>query len=217
MNNLKRFLIYVLAASTLVACSGGGSGSSGNSGNDDGTKYEFNGKSPSQFFSQFYIEVLACDKPDKSKWLRKGAVVDASINSILDMENGFYVSIDVLLTADKYKLLIEILEKSKEVSGAKTAVATGEFKGLAILRNGKVELGQGEESLGTLSNGFEVNGEDTMILVLNDSIKSRLESDVFQMIQPIVGKKMLVKNIRELLSTAEGNIGCTQGAETLVF
>ena len=97
---------------------------------------------------------------------------------------------DLFLTANKYKLDIEILENSKQMPGAKISMVTAEILGMSLLKNGKFEVGQGDAKIGDLSNGFALNGEDTMILTLNDNIQTRMPSDVFEKLKPIIGKKL---------------------------
>ena len=214
-------LTLFVICSALIGCSSGGGDnpSGGNGGDGSGTNFTFNGKSPSEFYAQFYSEVLNCDDNNATKWLRVAAAVDASINTNINLDNGSYISVDLYMTESRFRAVLEISEDSNQfgIQGT-TVVASSEVNGSVKLSNGKLLLTANSGALvATIENGIELNGEDTIVFKMHNAIQAEVSSGVSQKMGPALEEKVLMKNIKKSLTSAEGNIGCGQGVESLVF
>ncbi len=218
--SLSLLTVFVITSALLGCSSGGGdSASGGNGGDGTNTNFTFNGKTPDEFYSQFYSEVLYCDDAGRSKWLKTPAAVNASINTNIELGNGRFISVDLFLSKNQFRTLIEISESTNQFGITGTSViASSQVDGNVKLSNGKLELtANSGASVVTIENGFELNGEDTIVFQMHNAIQAEVSADVFSNMGPALNEKMLMKNIKHSLTSAEENIGCAMGVEQLVF
>lgn len=213
MNNLKNVLV-LLFASSIFGCSGGGSGNG--SGGDTQKNISIQGKSPEDFFAQFYVNVLDCGDPNKSQMLRFVSAVDSTISTMIDAGNGKFFSFDLYITSSKHRIEVEVLKKSGG-NGFSTTTKS-KILGFVKLTEDVLELTDTNGQLiAKLKSAFSLNGEDLLSMELLPQFKASLPMEVQLDLSPVFNQKMVVKTIRSSLSLSEKNIGCSQGVEALVF